>query len=233
MRKLALSLGIAFLAVSVYGLGVPGQAQETCNLRIGTVRGGPGQTIAIPIGINAAPNAVDALGFDLTYDPTVLQYTGTFTRGPLVAAWSFFDVSHPQPGRARVGGFTAVDPILAGESGTVVELEFLVVCGNCVPEDLSALAATNLVDDIASWSACSGTFHFLFCVDGEGVDVGNSRGPGGGMVSIPVTIQGALNDADALGFDLLYDPQVLQFTGMLTREPLVANWNFVVAGMWI
>jgi hypothetical protein len=53
------------------------------------------------------------------------------------------------------------------------------------------------------------------------------------MVSIPVTIQGALNDADALGFDLLYDPQVLQFTGMLTREPLVANWNFVVAGMWI
>jgi hypothetical protein len=177
--------------------------------------------------INAAPNEVDALGFDLTFDPSVLQYTGAFTRGALVAAWSFFDVSNPTPGKLKVGGFTVVDPIQAGVSGTLVRLEFLVVCNNCGAGSISELVATNLVDDVATWSTCPGSFHFIFCVDGQGLDVGDSRASGGGVVSIPVLMQGALNDVDALGFDVFYNPNVLQFTGMFTRGPLVANWSFV------
>ena len=46
--------------------------------------------------------AVDALGFDIAYDPGVLRYTGNYT--PVVAGiFEFFDVIETAEGRLRIG----------------------------------------------------------------------------------------------------------------------------------
>lgn len=234
MRKLSWSLSLAVLAGLLLGFGGGVQAQEGCNLQVGTAAGGTGQIFNLPVTIKDAPNDVDAMGFDLLYDPGVLQYTGTFSRGPLVEDWTFFDVGTPESGRLTVGGFTVDTPIQAGISGVVVILEFLVVCDNCNAGDVSELTAANLVDDIQTWDACPGTFRFVFCVAGQGLEVGDTRASEGMLLSIPARIaepQGALNDVDAMGFGVLYDANILQYTGTFARGPLVQNWAFFDVNM--
>lgn len=208
---------------------IRGQIDVACDLYIGQAMAGTGQTIQIPVNINQAPNEVDAMGLHVIYDPNVLQYTGTHSRGPLVENWSFFDVSNPEAGRLTIGGFTVTDPIQTGAGGTVVILEFLVVCPDCQMGEFSQVYATNLIDDIATWGTCPGGLLLTICVEGEGLAIADSRASAGRIVSIPVTVQQALNEVDALGLDVHYDPQVLRFTGGFSRGDLVMNWNFIDA----
>lgn len=201
-------------------------AVASCDLEVGDVVTAPGEIVTVPITINQAPNAVDALGLNLTFDPAILQFVSS-TRGALVQNWTQFDVANPQSGSLTIGGFTTEGAIQAGASGTLIELQFQVVCTNCGAATFTELVPINLVDDIATWNACAGDVAVVFCVEGQGLNVGDASGSGDAIVSIPVTIaeQGALNTVDALGFDLAFDPDVLQYTGSFTRGPLVANWT--------
>jgi hypothetical protein len=227
MRKTVyLSIFLAFLVLS--GHRTYGQTQ-TCPLQVSDAVGREGDTIVVAVTLTDAPNQVEAFGFDLSFDERVLHYTGTYSRGPLVESWSFFDVSTPAPGRLRVGGFTVPQRIAAGQSGTLVELEFHVVCNDCNAGEVSELIPSDLVDDMAAWSFCSGAFRFLDCVSGEGLTVGSASGLLDSRITIPVTIaapQGAFNPVASLGFDLVYDPRVLHYTGSYTRGAGVANWPF-------
>jgi len=108
--------------------------------------GGPG----IQVRIQNAPNAVDSLGFEVQFDPDVLNYTG-FTRGALVAGFDFFDCRADEGGIVRCGGFEAgSDTIPAGADGDVVDLEFE-ACEPGYP-----LYLQELKDDVATWSASHG-----------------------------------------------------------------------------
>lgn len=231
MRRATVSLCITLLALWFGGRHAYGQSGGTCDLRVGDVLAGAGETITIPLTIHNAPNVVDALGLDLAFDARVLQYMG-FTRGALTKNWNYFDLNEIQSGIVRIGGFTVVEPVNAGQSGTLVELQFLVVCNDCGGGESSPLVASKLVDDIATWSHCSGTFRFLHCTEGEGLKVQDRTGSSsskGTFVQIPVTIaeaRGALNLIDAFGFDLSYDPRILQYTGTFTRGNLVEAFDF-------
>jgi hypothetical protein len=142
------------------------------GLTVGPSSGAVGSIISIPVQIaepQGALGQVEAFGFHLNFDPQVLRYTGAFRRGKLVADWSFFDVSNPQTGTLRVGGFTVTEAIEPGESGTIVTVDFEVLCTECTDGDKSPILVTNMVDDIAEWPACPGIFTFG-CVHPGDVD---------------------------------------------------------------
>jgi len=115
--------------------------------------GNTGDTITITVRIQNAPNSVDSLGFDVTYDPAVLEYQGSFTRGSCVTNFSFFDFNLISAGTIRIGGFTTTNAIQTGASCDVVVLQFTVL--TCAT---TSLGLQGLVDNIASWSKSGGCF---------------------------------------------------------------------------
>lgn len=105
-------------------------------------------TVSISISIVSAGNKVTALGFDLQFDPSVLEYV-QFERGQLIVnGFIFFDVGELGNGTLRIGGFeSGNNAIDAGQSGDIVLLTFNVLqCKN------SQLSLLNLVDDFQIWN---------------------------------------------------------------------------------
>lgn len=132
------------------------EEDDTGALDIVGVSGGSGATVSIPVRIQTAPNEVDSLGFEVTFDPGLLTYTG-FSRGPLVQNFDFFDVANPETGLLRAGGFEAgPDTIKTGDSGNMVYLHFNV--GECVAGSSSELNLQGLKDDLGGWPTSSGCF---------------------------------------------------------------------------
>lgn len=111
-----------------------------------------GDTVNFTISVNNAPNAVDAVQFDVSYDTSVLDFTNNFTKGSLVNSFTYFDVKENTGGQIRVAGITTTS-LKAGTSGDVVKLEFTVK--NCTN---STLTLTGLEDDLSGWSIGSGQF---------------------------------------------------------------------------
>jgi hypothetical protein len=140
-------------------LTVPGptlcEEDDTGDIDIVSTASPPGVTVSIPVRIQDAPNAVSSLGFDLTYDSTLLTFTGP-RLGELVEGFDYFSVSNPEPGRLIAGGFTSTGGIEAGESGDIVYLEFNV--SDCEKDSSSRLDLQELKDDIASWWYSHGCF---------------------------------------------------------------------------
>jgi hypothetical protein len=114
-----------------------------------------GQTVTFTVSVNNAPNAVDAIGVDITFAPEVLRFDG-FTSGSLVQNWNFFHVSTPAAGQIRLAGFTVTDSIAAGTRGDLVFLNFTVLGESATP--LSIVAP---VDDVATWTLGTGQFDFV------------------------------------------------------------------------
>ncbi len=136
------------------------EEDDTGALDIVGKTGAPGGTVTIPVRIQNALNEIDSLGFEVTFIPNILSYTG-FTRGPLVENFDFFNVSNPETGLIRIGGFEAgADTIPPGASGDVVYLNFNVKTGEneCEPGLKYLLDLQELKDDIATWSTSLGCF---------------------------------------------------------------------------
>ena len=113
-------------------------------------------TVTIPVRIQNAPNEVDRFGFEVTYDPSILNYTG-LTRGPLGENFDFFDVFNPALGVISVGGFEAgEDKIPPGVSGDLVYLNFAI--GQCEAGSKIPIDILDLKDDLTGWSASNGCF---------------------------------------------------------------------------
>jgi len=129
---------------------------ESGTLNIVETSGVSGNQVTVTVEINSAPNVIDAMGFEVVYNPNCLEYVG-YTRGDCVVNWSFVDVTNPAPGVLRFGGFTTVDPVLAGESCDVVKLTFLITTPELDdPQEAVKLDLQALVDDISGWSTSPG-----------------------------------------------------------------------------
>jgi hypothetical protein len=115
----------------------------------------PGTPGTVPIEVHTAPNELRAFGFEIAFDPTQLTFD-SFTSGPLTQNFDLFDVSHPAPGVLRIAGVEAgAEPIVAGSSGVVVNLTFLV--DPDVPHAAQIpLHLRNLVDHIAPFMTSDG-----------------------------------------------------------------------------
>jgi hypothetical protein len=151
----------------------------TCQIQSGlvvrTARAVPDSPLTSLVEIRDAPNAVDALGFEVLFDPEVLQFTG-FTPGPLTEAWDFFEAAEHNPGYILVGGFAPHDPISAGASGSVVELHFAVIA--CAAQQGFPVTLERLVDDVASWDTCAGCVTCRVCLPDGDVNQDGSITPG-------------------------------------------------------
>jgi len=135
------------------------QEDDTGDLDIVGSVGGTGGMVTIPVRIQNALNEVGSLGFEVTFNPAILTFTG-FTKGDLVENFDFFDATNPETGIVRIGGFKATGGISAGASGDVVYLEFDV---NPECDGIAQLALQELKDDIASWSTSNGCFDCTVC----------------------------------------------------------------------
>jgi len=142
---------------------------ESGNLNIPGTTGKVGQEVWIPVQIQSAPNAVNAFGFEVTYKPSILEYTGFFQPGDLVASFPMFEVNSIGSGRLIVGG-ASIDAIPQGANGNVVLLKFMVKAGmegSCYPLNLE-----NLADNMAQFSATQGCFCIHSCngdQNGDGI----------------------------------------------------------------
>lgn len=122
-------------------------------LRIDRQSGRTGQTIRFAVSAADVPNAVEALGFEVVYDATVLRFRG-FVPGSLTQDFTNFSASNTDFGTVRVGGFDAGDShISQGASGVLAFLEFEVV-----GEKSCEVQIQNLLDDVKDWSVSPGSF---------------------------------------------------------------------------
>jgi hypothetical protein len=139
------------------GAGQECTEDDSGTLDIKGTAGGPGATMTITVRMQGAASAVDALGFEVAFDPALLTYTG-FTRGSLVADFAFFDAVVPgdDPNVVRVGGFTTGSAIPAGASGDVIYLEFTV--NQCDQGSSYSLELQDLKDDLTlpGWTSSGG-----------------------------------------------------------------------------
>jgi len=147
--------GIIMMVLGLCLFSVTGKALAE-QLELDDQAGGMGSYVIFTLSVNNAPNDVDSLGVDIGFDQNMLQYVNADFTGSLMDSWSFKDVSNPDPGVLRLGGFTTVDAITAGTSGTLVKITFTVIGDqNC------QLPLSNLVDGIAGWTTKDGSFTYL------------------------------------------------------------------------
>lgn len=111
-------------------------------------------TLDVTVSLDATIEAVDMGGFDLIYDPGLLEYAG-FRQGDLTNVWPFFNAVN-WGDFVRVGGFTNI-PIPAGMGGVFVVLRFVPHC--CAGIPTTDLCPTTLVSDFFGMSVECGIVH--------------------------------------------------------------------------
>ena len=130
-------------------------ANQEGDLIISVDYANTGEYIVALVKVQDAPNDVRAFGFDVVYNPEILDYQEAETfAGDLVANFDRFGTNLIAPGRVRVGGFEAGDDlILTGVSGIVVKFEFNVI----KPESctVSPMKIVSQKDYIESWEAAA------------------------------------------------------------------------------
>lgn len=123
-------------------------------IRIDSKSAAPGETVTFTVSAADVTDAVQALGFEVVYDATVLQFRG-FSPGSLTQKFTHFSASNTDFGTVRIGGFDAGEnTIQQGASGVLLRMDFEVAEGkDC------ALQIRNLLDDVKGWSAGDGSFY--------------------------------------------------------------------------
>ena len=133
-------------------------------LDIPAASGQAGMPVIIPVRIQSAPNEVSSLGFDVQFDPSILQFDSADFTGTLLENFEFKQASNPLPGVVRVGGFTVGSPIPSGATGDLVNLTFIVSCQECTSSSLDLEA---LKDHIATWTTSGSCFLACCRCDGD------------------------------------------------------------------
>lgn len=122
------------------------------SLDINDQSAGVGDKVTFTVSMSNIPNAVGSMMFEVSYDTSVLDFTGNYTEGALVTNFAQVGVNEATSGQIRVVGYTTSE-IALGSSGEVVKLEFTVK--NCTN---STLTLTGLEDDLSGWSTGDGDF---------------------------------------------------------------------------
>lgn len=150
---------IVFMHVMVFVFGVfclcP-RAANSQNLTINNQCGFRKDMVSFKVSIKMALNAVQSFGFDLHFDPEILEYSD-YNRGKMMEEYDFMDCTQLKPGILRCGGFDKGEHcILAGQAGVMVVLYFHKInCKNTI------LSLKQLTDDLEFW--CPGVGRF-FCL---------------------------------------------------------------------
>ena len=131
----------------------------SAQLQMNTQTAKNGDTVLFTVFIHDAPDPVDAFGFEIAYDATVMTYqSNSANRGALISkGFSFFQANNVNLGRIRIGGLETGDQKIAlGTSGTLFSIQF-----NVIGEKNSELLLENLKDDFKSWTTQNGQLIIL------------------------------------------------------------------------
>lgn len=142
---------ISILLFCIFNITVNAVCASVINIDKQT--GKAGDRISFTVSARDVSNTVNALGFEVLYDATVLQFQG-FDAGSLTRGFTHFSANNTDFGTVRIGGFDAgKNQIPEGSSGTLVRLDFEVVEGkDCT------LQIRNLMDDVKGWTVGDGYF---------------------------------------------------------------------------
>jgi len=123
------------------------------DLDVNNQRGFLRDMVVFKIFMRKAPHDVKSFGFDVRYDPSILEYT-RYERGNMTEEFDFFDCVQGEPGKIRCGGFHKdAGAIPIGQRGEVVVLYFKKIdCRN------TSLGLEGLVDDMDNWTTGEGRF---------------------------------------------------------------------------
>ncbi|UCG11921.1 MAG: hypothetical protein JSU72_15590 [Deltaproteobacteria bacterium] len=139
--------------ITLFALSFITTQARAAALNLNDQWGDKGSTVTFEVSVDTAPNEVEAFGFEVRYDSSVLRYQG-YTTGWLTLEFDFVDANNASPGAVRVGGFEAGgEKIEQGDSGTLVSLTFEVV-----GHDDCQIRLSRLRDNIKTWSTRHGNF---------------------------------------------------------------------------
>ncbi|MCP4106294.1 MAG: hypothetical protein GY749_12265 [Desulfobacteraceae bacterium] len=112
-----------------------------------------GSEVTFAVNINNAPNNVNSFGFEILYDPNIMEYKGFHENSFLAQSFYYFDVGK-KPGLLTVGGFgTGSNRIEQNASGTMFTLTFKIIkYGSC------KIVLNDLKDEVTGWSTQNGLF---------------------------------------------------------------------------
>ncbi|MBI9076176.1 MAG: hypothetical protein JEZ02_12255 [Desulfatibacillum sp.] len=115
-----------------------------------------GGALDVPIQIQGAPDVVDALGFEVTFDPAILQFDSVITDvpgidGELLASFDYWDANLVAPGVVRIGAYTIGNKIPIGAEGILAHIRFIPLAAQETQVGLQ-----NLIDDMVDWTASPG-----------------------------------------------------------------------------
>ncbi len=179
------------------------------------------ESIQIAISIENPDSPLNAFGFNLNYAPDMLSFVSC-EKGELCSEWTYIQCNETGPGIVRAGGFDDAG-IPAGNMGNILILNFTVNCESCEEGDECLLYLDGLVDDIARWTAEDGTFTLVT----DNVWVSDASGTAGEVIEIPVMIANPCTAPDALGFDLDFCPDMLEYENCQKGE-LTADWPYLL-----
>jgi sugar lactone lactonase YvrE len=114
-----------------------------------------GDDITITFSVSNAANTVSAMGFDILYDPDVLEYID-FSPGPLLEKYSMFYVNQVNEDCLRVGALEHQMNIAPSQSGDLMYLKFHVI-----DFGTSNIDIVRPKDDVRSWQFQNGVFSSL------------------------------------------------------------------------
>jgi len=114
-----------------------------------------GDEITITFSVSNAANGVLAMGFDIRYDPEILEYIN-YSSGTLLQKYSMFDVNQVHDDCLRMGALEHQMNIAKGQSGELMYLTFHVI-----DFGTSTIEIVRPKDDVQNWQFQNGVFRSL------------------------------------------------------------------------
>lgn len=122
-----------------------------------------GDTVQAQVWITDPPNAVNAFGFDLTFDPAILALTSVDLQS-LPDGWQHAEYVQPEPGRLRFGGYAANATWPSGVTAPLATLAF-----DVLDDTNSDLMLRQLVADMRHWRIAGARVAVRRDTDGDGL----------------------------------------------------------------
>ncbi len=206
------------------------------------------EMIEIPVNVSNPNSSLVSFGFELSYSTDMLEYKSC-AAGNLTAGWPYLDCNEITPGTIVAGGFGET-PIPPGNNGSIVILQFNIICETCENDDLSSLTLSDLVDDVTDWVPLPGTFTY-YCAPtptftpsppptytpiptDDYLWADEISGYAGEALQAAVSISNPDTPLSSFGFELNYDPDMLNFLscdpGLLTADWPYLNCNQITPG---
>jgi hypothetical protein len=124
--------------------------------------GTTGQVIEFTVDIGVYPDPLQDFQFDLSYDPTALDYTvGSFTRSPLIQDWMLVQDNLLAPGHIRLAGLDPTLSIPVGTEGALVTFSFTVLCGSCLDGDTFPMDIFAISGSTTGYQDRDGVFTYI------------------------------------------------------------------------